>query len=84
MPELRERGIYTLPNGMVFVVRVIGPGHYLLHDLIEDARNLHYHGVDASGRIIALKAQPISRRIEDLIDTGRTQTGRRRSPESPG
>ena len=82
MHELRERGIYTLPNGAVFVARAIGPGYYLLHDLIQDPRHLRYHAVDASGQIVMLKSQPISWRIEDLVDTGQTQTDQKQLPES--
>lgn len=57
--QLRERGIYTLPNGMVFVVREITPGYHILHSpLMMDERTKVIYGVDASGQIFMLHPNP--------------------------
>ena len=73
MRELRDRGIYTLPNGMVFVARKISGEYYFLHSPLMDARIKVHHAVDASGRIMMLRAAPLSWHSDDLTDTGRTQ-----------
>lgn len=71
--ELRERGVYKLPDGREFVVSAAGDGvGYLLYNW-EEWRwyGLSSYRAQANGRILC-RGFVTDWRVEDLKDTGRT------------
>jgi hypothetical protein len=75
---LRLGGVYALPNGTELIVGVGREGRYFLyHPLVWKGRAwivslpVEFE-VDAEGRIMTGRGQPVPWRIEDLRDTGRT------------
>lgn len=71
--ELRERGIYMLPDGREFVICKSGDGvGYLLYNLEAWQRYaLADYRAQTNGRILS-KGFITRWRLEDLNDTGRT------------
>jgi hypothetical protein len=70
--ELRERGIYTFPDGEEFVASVARGGGYALYDLqVWKRYGMPDYEIDAKGRMTHV-GQSTHWRIEDLTDTGRT------------
>jgi hypothetical protein len=73
MKELRERGLYRLPDGGEFVASIAprGGGYELYDPQIFKRYGLPDYQIDAQGR---LKRMGESTRwlAEDLIDTGQT------------
>ena len=76
--ELRQGGVYLLPDGRELVVGIGREGRYFLyHPLLWEGQtwiiNLPIaYEIDAQGWVITGKGQPTAWRIEDLGDTGRT------------
>ena len=72
MKELRERGIYRLPDGEELVASVARGSGYALYDQQAWKRyGLPDYLIDTKGRMTRL-GQSTSIAAEDLIDTGRT------------
>lgn len=70
--ELRERGIYSLPDGDEFVASFARGGGYALYDLqIWKRYGMPDYEIDAKGRMTKA-GQSTPWRVEDLKDTGRT------------
>jgi hypothetical protein len=71
--ELRERGIYALPDGREFVISTSGDGAgYLLYNLEAWRRHaLPDYRTQMNGRILS-RGVVTRGRMEDLKDTGRT------------
>lgn len=71
--ELRERGIYKLPDGREFVICQSGDGAgYLLYNLEAWRRyGLADYRAQVNGRILS-RGFVTRWRLEDLQDTGRT------------
>lgn len=68
--DLRDYGIYALPNQREFLVRV-GPGRaYLLHDPRLGVAHPPVYLIDGSGQLLSWGKQT-PWRIDDLRDTGR-------------
>jgi hypothetical protein len=79
MKELREQGIYTLPDGREFIAHAVFRGSYVLYTPGDwEFFGVHLYETNAAGQIRS-KGQPTSWRIEDLIDTKRTARSRSRS-----
>ncbi|HEX8844427.1 MAG TPA: hypothetical protein VF791_07275 [Pyrinomonadaceae bacterium] len=78
MKELREQGIYTLPDGREFVAHAVFRGGYVLYTPRDwEISGIHLYETSAAGRIRS-KGQTTSWRIEDLTDTSRTARSRSR------
>lgn len=72
MKELRERGVYTLPDGEEFVASVArGGGFALFNPQIWKRYGVPDYEVDPLGRVTQL-GQSTRWRVDDLVDTGRT------------
>ena len=70
--ELRERGIYMLPDGDEYVASVARGGGFALYDLqVWKRYGLPDYEIDARGRMTCV-GQSTHWRVEDLTDTGRT------------
>lgn len=79
MKELREQGIYALPDGREFVAHAVFRGGYVLYTPGDwEFSGMHFYETNAAGQIRS-KGQPTSWRIEDLTDTSRTARSRSRS-----
>lgn len=83
MGELRERGIYTLPEVGELVVHAVFRGGYILYTPEAWKFNgVHQYESDADGRI-RLNGRPTHWQIGHLTDTGRTAPSRSRSGAAP-
>ncbi len=72
MKELRERGVYTLPDGEEFIASVArGGGFALFNPRVWKRYGVPDYEVDPSGRLTQL-GQSTRWRVDDLVDTGRT------------
>ena len=72
MKELRERGVYTLPDGEEFVASVArGGGFALFNPQIWKRYGVPDYEIDPLGRVTQL-GQSTRWRVDDLVDTGRT------------
>jgi hypothetical protein len=72
MKDLRERGVYTLPDGEEFVASVArGGGFALFNPQIWKRYGVPDYEVDPLGRVTQL-GQSTRWRVDDLVDTGRT------------
>jgi hypothetical protein len=72
MKELRERGVYTLPDGDEFVASVArGGGFALFNPQIWKRYGVPDYEVDPLGRVTQM-GQSTRWRVDDLVDTGRT------------
>ena len=72
MKELRERGVYTLPDGEEFVASIArGGGFALFNPQIWKRYGVPDYEVDPLGRVTQL-GQSTRWRVDDLVDTGRT------------
>ena len=79
MQNLRERGIYAMPDGREFVVHAVFRGGYVFYTPEDwDRFGPHAHESTADGHL-RWNGQPDQWRTEDLIDTGRTARSRSRS-----
>lgn len=79
MKELRERGIYSLPDGSEFVIHAVFRGGYILYTPGGwEFFGMHLYEADDSGRIRS-NGQPTRWSVEDLTDTSRTARSRSRS-----
>jgi hypothetical protein len=79
MKELREQGIYALPDGREFVAHAVFRGGYVLFTTGDwEFSGLHLYETNAAGQIRS-KGRPTSWRVEDLADTRRTARSRSRS-----
>lgn len=72
MCELRDEGIYMLPDGTILLARRMSDGSYVFRSPVPDDRSTISHTTDSSGKVLRLSSQLTSWRIEDLTDTGRT------------
>ena len=68
--ELKENGIYSLPDGREFVVRVARQGGFLLHDLRLGVSSAPLYLVDGSGQFLSW-GRRTRWSVADLHDTGR-------------
>ncbi|MFL6212222.1 MAG: hypothetical protein ACJ74W_25495 [Pyrinomonadaceae bacterium] len=72
MMELRERGIYRLPEGEELVASITRGGSYaLFNPQIWQRYGVPDYEVDAQGRLTRM-GESTRLRVEDLQDTGRT------------
>jgi hypothetical protein len=79
MNELREQGIYTLPDGREFVAHAVFRGGYVLFTTRDwEFSGIHLYETNAAGQIRS-KGHSTSWRVEDLTDTSRTARSRSRS-----
>lgn len=79
MQELRECGVYTLPDVGDLVVHAVFRGGYILFTPEAwEFNGLHKYESDADGPI-RLNGRPTSWQIGHLTDTGRTARSRSRS-----
>lgn len=70
--NLREYGVYALPDKREFIVRLSGRNEYSLYN--PQTRNgfgMAEYRVSSEGRVLS-KGTPTRWRAADLIDTGRT------------
>ena len=82
MQELREQGIYLLPDGREFVAHAVFRGGYVLYAPgAWEFFGPHLYESDNSGRLL-LRGRPTYWRVEDLIDTTRTALSRSREAAS--
>ena len=68
--ELKDGGIYTLPDGREFVVRARRHGGYVLHDLRLGVSYAPVYLIDGSGQFLSW-GKPTRWSLADLGDTGR-------------
>ncbi|OLE55491.1 MAG: hypothetical protein AUG51_03265 [Acidobacteria bacterium 13_1_20CM_3_53_8] len=79
MKELRERGIYALPDGREFVIHAVFRGGYILYTPVGwEFSGVHLYESDDSGRIRS-NGRPTHWNIGDLTDTSRTARSRSRN-----
>ena len=79
MKELREQGVYALPDGREFVAHAVFRGGYVLFTPGDwEFFGSHLYETNAAG-LVRAKGQPTLWRIQDLTDTGRTACCRSRS-----
>jgi hypothetical protein len=79
MQQLRERGIYTLPEGGEFVAHAVFGGGYVLYTPVAwEFFGMHVYESDGTGDIL-LNGQSTRWQIKDLTDTTRTARSRSRS-----
>lgn len=71
--DLRDHGIYMLPDRREFVVRVGPKKAYLLHDLRLGMTHPPVYLIDGSGQLLSW-GRPTRWRIHDLSDTGRVSS----------
>jgi hypothetical protein len=84
MRELRECGIYALPDGREFVAHAVFRGGYILYTQgAWEFFGLHLYETNEAGQI-RTKGRLTSWRIEDLKDTSRTAGARTASKAAPG
>lgn len=70
--ELRERGVYALPDHREFIVSARGGmGYSLFSSQTWGRLNIAEYRLDRDGRILS-KGIPTRWRVADLRDTGRT------------
>ena len=69
--ELKENGIYSLPDGREFVVRAARQGGFLLHDLRLGVSSAPLYLVDGSGQFLSW-GRRTRWSVADLKDTGRS------------
>ena len=83
MNELREQGIYALPDGREFVAHAVFRGGYVLFTPSDwEFFGMHLYETNAAGQVRS-KGQATLWRINDLTDTGRTARSRSRSGAAP-
>jgi hypothetical protein len=83
MKELREQGIYALPDGREFVAHAVFRGGYILFTPGDwEFLGPHLYETNVAGQIRS-KGRPTSWRLEDLADTSRTARSRSRSGTAP-
>lgn len=76
MQELRECGIYSLPDGREFVIHAVFRGGYVLYALGDwEIFGIHAYETNATGQI-CFKGRRTAWRIGDLTDTSRTARSR--------
>lgn len=76
---LRERGIYSLPDGREFVADAASPDRYFLFTLgTWEHFGLHLYETDGAGRLRS-NGKLTDWRIADLTDSHRTARSRSRS-----
>jgi hypothetical protein len=68
--ELKDQGIYKLPDGREFVVRTGSHGGYILHDLRLGVSYAPVYLIDGSGQFLSW-GKPTRWSLADLSDTGR-------------
>jgi hypothetical protein len=79
MQQLRERGIYTLPEGGEFVAHAVFPGGYFLYTPVAwEFFGIHAYESDGMGDI-HLNGQSTRWQIKDLTDSTLTARSRSRS-----
>ena len=79
MQELREQGIYLLPDGQELVAHAVFRGGYVLYTLGDwEFFGIHAYETNVAGCICS-KGRRTSWRVADLIDTNRTARSRSRS-----
>ena len=79
MQQLRERGIYTLPEGGEFVAHAVFRGGYVFYTPVAwEFFGMHAYESDGTGNI-HLNERFTGWHIKDLIDAGRTARSRSRS-----
>jgi len=79
MQQLRERGIYTLPEGGEFVAHAVFRGGYVLYTPVAwEFFGTHAYESHGTGDI-HLNGQSTRWQIKDLTDTTRTARSRSRS-----
>ena len=79
MQQLREQGIYTLPEGGEFVAHAVLDGGYVLYTPgAWEFFGIHAYESDARGTI-HLHGRSTRWQIKDLTDTRRTARSRSRS-----
>ena len=72
MQELRERGIYRMPDGEELVASMTrGGGYALFNPKVWQRYGVPDYEVDAQGRLTRM-GESTRLRLEDLQDTGRT------------
>ena len=73
MKELRERGLYRLPDGAEFVASPAarGGGYALYDPQVWKRYGMPDYQIDATGRLNKM-GESTRWRTEDLIDTGQT------------
>ena len=82
MQQLRERGIYTLPEVGEFVAHAVFRGGYVLYTPVAwEFFGMHAYESDGTGDI-HLNGQSTRWQIKDLTDTTRTARSRSRSGAS--
>ena len=70
--ELRERGIYELPDGEELVASIARGGGYSLYDpQVWKRYGLPDYEINVQGQMTRV-GQSTHWRVEDLVDTGRT------------
>ena len=79
MQELREQGIYTLPDGREFIAHAVFRGSYVLYTPRDwEFFGLHAYETNAAGHICS-KGMLTPWRVRDLTDTTRTAQSRSKS-----
>ena len=79
MQQLRERGIYTLPEGGEFVAHAVFRGGYVFYTPVAwEFFGMHAYESDGTGDIY-FNGQSTRWQIKDLTDAGRTARSRSRS-----
>lgn len=79
MPELREKGIYILPDGREFIAHAVFRGGYVLYTPRDwEIFGLHAYETNTAGQICA-KGRLTPWRVGDLTDTSRTARSRSRN-----
>ena len=68
--ELKDHGIYALPDGREFVVRAGSHGGYFLHDLRRGVASAPVYLIDGSGQFLSW-GKHTRWSLGDLSDTGR-------------
>jgi hypothetical protein len=73
MTELRELGIYRLPDGREFIVcsSSAGDGYLLFTQQAWESGGYSQYQTRAEGKILS-RGVPTKWDVEDLLDTGRT------------
>ena len=83
MQQLRDLGIYTLPEGGEFVAHAVFRCGYVLYTPVAwEFFGMHAYESDGTGNI-QLNGRPTGWHIKDLTDAGRTARSRSRSGAAP-
>ena len=83
MQELREQGIYLLPDGREFIAHAVFRGSYVLYTPgAWEYFGLHTYEADRDGRLL-MRGQHTYWRVENLTDTKRTAQHRTRNTRAP-